>query len=116
MICQKCGCAHMVDDSLHDIKVFRCCVCGDRIYPDHPKRYGAFARFHCGSEMAEKNPLGLCNDCLKPLGLHAERLKGRHYGQTTCACGMTFTRTSPTQLFHSKECRDRYSQCVVAHI
>jgi hypothetical protein len=107
MICQKCGCRHMVDDSQHEIKVLRCFVCGDRIYLDHPKRSGAFVCWRCGSEMAEKNPLGLCNDCLRLLGLHTERLKARNYGQTTCACGMAFTRTSPTQLFHSKECRKR---------
>ena len=107
MICQKCGCGHMVDDSRHDIKVFKCFVCGDRIYPDHPKRSGAFVCSRCLNEIAETNPLGLCNDCSRSLGLHADRLKGRSYGRTTCACGMTFTRKSPTQLFHSKECRKR---------
>ncbi len=105
MICQKCGRANMVDDSFHDIKVLRCFACGDRIYLDHPKRSGAFVCSRCGNGMAEKNPLGVCSDCLMPLGIPGEGLKQRSYGQATCACGATFTRKSPTQLFHSKECR-----------
>ena len=34
-------------------------------------------------------------------------MKGRNYGETVCVCGTRFTRKSPTQLFHSKECRNR---------
>jgi len=107
MICQKCGFGHMVDDSHHGIRVFKCWVCGDRIYPDHPKRSGALVCSRCGSDMDEKNELGLCKDCVSLLDIHADRLKGRNYGETICACGMRFTRKSPTQLFHSKECRNR---------
>jgi hypothetical protein len=97
----------MVDDSHHDIKVFKCWVCGDRIYPDHPKRSGARVCSRCGSDMDEKNALSLCRNCLSLFDTHAERLKGRNYGETVCICGKTFTRKSPTQLFHSRECRKR---------
>ena len=106
-ICQKCGFGHMVDDSHHDIRVFKCCICGDRIYPDHPKRSGALVCSRCGGDMDEKNGLSLCKDCLSLLNISDERMKERTYGQTVCACGTTFTKTSPTQLFHSKECRNR---------
>jgi DNA-directed RNA polymerase subunit M/transcription elongation factor TFIIS len=104
MICHKCGFGHMVDDSRHDIRVLKCWVCGERIYPDHPKRSGALVCSRCGSDMDEKNALSLCKNCLSLLNIH---LKGRSYGETVCACGTRFTRKSPTQLFHSKECRDR---------
>jgi hypothetical protein len=107
MICHKCGFGHMVDDSHHEIGVFKCWACGDRIYPDHPKRSGALICSRCGSDMDEKNALSLCKNCLSLLNIHADRLKGRNYGETVCDCGTTFTRKSPTQLFHSKECRER---------
>ncbi len=107
MICQKCGFGHMVDDSHHDIRVFKCWACGDRIYADHPKRSGTLVCSRCGGDMDEKNALSLCKNCLSLLNIQAERLKGRNYGKTVCVCGTTFMRTSPTQLFHSKECRKR---------
>jgi hypothetical protein len=107
MICQKCGVGHMVDDSRHGITVFKCWVCGDRTYPEHPKRSGAFVCSRCGDDMEEKNELGLCKNCLRVLNIHAVRLKERNYGEFVCACGTTFMRKSPSQLFHSKECRKR---------
>ena len=107
MICHKCGFGHMVDDSHHEIKVFKCWVCGDRIYPDHPKRSGALVCSRCDSDMDEENELSLCKNCLSLLNIQARRLKGRNYGETVCVCGTRFTRKSPTQLFHSKECKDR---------
>jgi hypothetical protein len=105
MICQKCGVGHMVDDSRHGITVFKCWVCGDRTYPEHPKRSGAFVCSRCGDDMEEKNELGLCKNCLRVLNIHAVRLKERNYGEFVCACGTTFMRKSPIQLFHSRECR-----------
>lgn len=108
MICQKCGFGHMVDDSHHDIRVFKCWVCGDRIYPDHPKRFGALVCSRCDSDMDEENALSLCKECVRLLNIHTDHLKGRSYGETVCACGTKFMRKSPTQLFHSKECRNGY--------
>jgi len=107
MICHKCGFGPMVDDSHHDIKVFKCWVCGDRIYSDHPKRSGALVCSRCGSDMDEKNALSLCKNCLSVPGIHGDHMKWRTYGETVCVCGMPFMRKSPTQLFHSKECRKR---------
>ena len=107
MICQKCGFGYMVDDSHHDIRVFKCWLCGDRIYPDYPKRSGALICSRCGSDMDEENALNLCTDCVSLLNVHAHHLKGRTYGESVCACGTRFTRSSPTQLFHSKACRKR---------
>jgi hypothetical protein len=57
--------------------------------------------------MDEKNALSLCKNCLSLLNIHAGRLKGRNYGEIVCVCGTTFIRKSPTQLFHSKEWRNR---------
>ncbi len=105
MICRKCGFGHMVDDSNHDVRVLRCWICGDRVYLDHPKRSGLLVCCRCGSDMDEKNALSLCKDCLHLLNFHAERMKERTYGASVCACGTTFLRKSPTQLFHSRECR-----------
>ena len=106
-ICPKCGFGYLVDDSDRDIRVSKCWACGDRIYADHPKRSGALVCSRCGSDMDEKNALSLCAACSRLFHIHAERLKARAYGKTVCACGMTFTRKSPTQLFHSKECKNR---------
>jgi len=107
MLCEKCGCGCMVDDSYSDISVYKCWVCGNRIYPDHPKRFGALVCSRCGRDMDEKNALSLCKDCLKLLNLPIHRLKGRNLGVTVCSCGRRFVRKSPTQLFHSKACRKR---------
>ena len=45
MICNKCGFGHMFDDSHFDIKVYKCWACGNRIYVDHPKRWGFLRLF-----------------------------------------------------------------------
>ena len=109
MICNKCGFGHMVDDSHYDIKVYKCWVCGNRIYVDHPKRWGSFVCSRCGNDVDEENELGYCKDCLKLLAIHVDRVKGRTYGETVCACGTPFIRRSPTQMFHSKSCRNQRS-------
>ena len=105
MICLKCGFGYMVDDSHRDIKSLKCWVCGERIYPGYPKRSGALVCSRCGEEMDEKNASSLCKNCLRNIDMHAERLRGRNYGETICVCGATFTKKSPTQHFHSRECR-----------
>ena len=107
MVCDKCGFGHMIDDSYFDIKVFKCWVCGNRLYVDYPKRWGSLVCARCGNDMDEENELGYCRDCLKPLNIQAGRLKGRTYGESVCKCGTPFTRKSPTQMFHSKGCRNR---------
>jgi formylmethanofuran dehydrogenase subunit E len=76
MICHKCGFGHMVDDSHHDIRAFKCWVCGDRIYPDHAKRSGALVCSRCGGDMYEKNALNLCENCLNLLNIHADASTG----------------------------------------
>jgi hypothetical protein len=95
----------MVDDSNHDVRVLKCWVCGERVYVDHPKRSGLLACCRCGSDVDEKNSLSMCRDCLSLLNVRAERMKERTYGEFVCSCGTTFMRKSPTQLFHSPECR-----------
>ncbi len=107
MVCCKCGSGYMVDDSHRDIRVLKCWACGYRIYPGHPKKSGSLVCTRCGSDINEENALSLCNDCLSLFNIHAEGLKGRTYGESVCACGKTFMRNSPTQLFHSKTCRKR---------
>ncbi len=106
MVCRKCGFGYMIDDSHHDIRVFKCWVCGERIYPHYPKRSGALACSRCGSAMEEENALNLCKDCARLLNSGAHHLKGRTYGESVCACGIRFTKKSPTQQFHSTECKE----------
>ena len=107
MVCGKCGSPYMVDESYGDIKVYKCWVCGDRLYVDHPKRSGSLVCSRCGDNLDTENELGCCKDCLKLLNIHVEPMMVRTYGETTCACGTTFIRRSPRQLFHAKDCRKR---------
>ncbi len=109
MICNKCGFGQMVDDSHYDIKVYKCWACGNRIYLDHPKRWGFLVCSRCGNDVDESNEFGYCKECLRLLSIHDARIKGRSYGKTVCACGAIFTRRSPTQTFHSKRCRNHRS-------
>jgi hypothetical protein len=107
MVCEKCGFGHMIDDSYFDIRVYKCWVCGNRRYVDYPKRWGSLVCARCGNDMDEENELGYCGSCLKLLNIHMGRLKGRTYGESVCKCGTVFVRKSPTQMFHSKDCRRR---------
>jgi hypothetical protein len=107
MVCDKCGFGYMIDDSYFDVKVFKCWVCGNRLYIDYPRRWGSLVCSRCGNDMTEENELGYCRECMKLLNVHMGRLKGRTYGESVCACGTTFVRKSPTQMFHSKDCRKR---------
>jgi len=107
MICHKCGSGYMVDDSYRDIEVLRCWLCGERIYPGHPKRSGLLVCSRCGDELDEANPAGLCTNCSRDHGMDTEWLKERSYGETVCICGATFIRKSPRQHFHSPACRKR---------
>jgi len=76
MICHKCGFGYMVDDSHRDIKVLRCWVCGERIYPDHPKRSGALVCSRCGDELAATNASGLCTNCSRYHGIGYRTAEG----------------------------------------
>ena len=111
MVCQKCTTGLMVDDSHHDIKVIKCVACGERVYAGYPKRWGALVCTRCGIDLNAPNRLTLCPTCHNVLGIRVRPLKGRTYGETTCACGTTFTtRKSPRQAFHSEQCRFRRSR------
>jgi hypothetical protein len=103
MLCQKCGFGHMVDDSHHDIRVFKCWVCGERIYPGYPKRSGALVCSRCGSHMDETNELSVCMDCMKLLNIPTERLKGRN----SLRLRRDIHEEKSIQSLHSKECRKR---------
>ncbi len=105
MVCGKCGSPYMVDESYSDIKVYKCWVCGDRLYVDHPKRSGTLVCSRCGDDLDTENGLGYCRACSRLLHIHVEPMMERTYGETTCACGTTFIRKSPRQLFHAKDCR-----------
>ncbi len=106
-MCDKCGSRYMVDDSCYDVKVYKCWVCGNRVYPDHPKRYGYLVCSRCGDELETGNHSGYCPSCIKYVNLNVVTMKERTYGTTRCACGATFIRKSPRQMFHSKDCRKR---------
>ena len=75
MLCDKCGFGYMVDDSYHDIKVYKCWVCGNRIYLDHLRRRGSLVCSRCGADMDRQNELGYCKDCLKLLNIDPERMR-----------------------------------------
>ena len=107
MVCDKCGTGHMIDDSYFDIKVYKCWVCGNRLYVDHPKKRGSLVCYRCGDDIDTENELGYCKGCLKLLNIRVEPIKERTYGETTCACGTTFIRKRPRHLFHAKDCRKR---------
>jgi hypothetical protein len=77
MACTKCGVGYMIDDSCGEIEVYKCWVCGDRIYAGYPKRWGALICSRCGNDRHVENELGYCEDCLKLLNIHIERTKGR---------------------------------------
>ena len=107
MVCGKCASPYMLDDSQGDIRVYKCWVCGNRLYVDYPQRLGSLVCFRCGDAVDTKNELGYCAGCLKLLDIRGEPMKVRTYGETTCACGTTFIKKSPRQLFHTQACRKR---------
>jgi DNA-directed RNA polymerase subunit M/transcription elongation factor TFIIS len=107
MMCGKCGSSYMVDDSYEGVKVYKCWACGNRLYVDHPKRSGSLVCSRCGDDVDTENVLGYCRSCSTHLNPHVEQMLVRTYGESTCACGTTFVRRSPRQLFHAKECRKR---------
>ena len=78
--CGKCGYGWMIADSDYGIKVLRCWVCGNRVYPDYPKKRGGLVCTECGESMRKKNDLDLCTKCLKYFGMYAAR-KGCRRGQ-----------------------------------
>lgn len=116
MLCDKCGSGYMVDDSYHDIKVYKCFACGNRLYADHPKRSGSLICSRCGDDLDAENGLGYCKACSRLLSTRVEPMIERTYGETTCACGVTFLRKSPRQQFHAKDCRKRLLPLVVGKV
>jgi len=108
MVCHKCETGLMVDDSHHDTKVIKCLTCGERIYAGYPKRSGALVCSRCGNDLDTPNRLTLCPKCQNVLGVRGRPWRGRRYGETTCPCGATFIRKSPTQVFHSEQCKSRH--------
>ncbi len=75
--CEKCGVGDMVDDSYGGVEVYRCWVCGNRIYAGYPKRHGGLVCSRCGNRRHEENELGYCEDCLKLLNICADRERMR---------------------------------------
>lgn len=109
MVCEKCGVGFMIDDTLHEVEVYKCWVCGNRNYVGHPKRHGSLVCGRCGDDLPEENGQGYCTECLRLARLNTEHLKKRAYGKTVCACGATFRRKEPAQVFHSRACRQRFA-------
>jgi hypothetical protein len=73
MLCDKCGTPHMVEDSTSNIEVYRCWVCGNRMYANHPKRDGAQACRKCGGTVEEANILNYCRSCWAGLQVFKKR-------------------------------------------
>jgi len=111
IVCHKCETGLMVDDSHHDIKVIKCLACGERVYAGYPKRWGALVCSRCGRDLGAPNQLTLCPNCQNVLGIRVRPLRGRTYGETICPCGTTFTRKSPSQVFHSTKCKSQRTAC-----
>ncbi len=74
MQCHKCGLGHLIDDSSIGIEVYRCWICGNRVYVGHPKRSGASVCSRCGNDRDDVNELGYCDDCPKFLNIHFNRM------------------------------------------
>jgi hypothetical protein len=79
MVCEKCGFGHMISDNHGDVQVYKCWVCGNRTYTDHPRRAGGLVCSRCGCDMDERNQLGWCKECIKLLNIHVHRAKRRTY-------------------------------------
>ncbi len=71
--CDKCGLDSMIDDSYSGIEVYKCWVCGNRMYAGYPKRSGTVVCLRCGRYRTEENELGYCGDCLRVLNVHADQ-------------------------------------------
>ena len=110
MTCEKCGVGFMINDTLHEVEVYKCWVCGNRSYVGHPRRDGSLVCGRCGDDLTENEiGRGYCAQCLRLARLNTEHLKERTYGETVCACGTPFIKRGPTQTFHSRACRQRFA-------
>ena len=107
MMCDKCGSEHMVDDSYYDVRVYKCWVCGNRVYVDYPKRNGSLVCSRCGDSMDTENELGYCKDCLKLVNLNVGQIKERSCVETKSAGDTIFIRKSPRRAYHAKDGRKR---------
>ena len=74
MQCDKCGMPDMINDSAPDIEVYRCWMCGNRMYANHPKSIGVLNCVKCGQPIKESNVFNYCKECLE--GLKVFRKKG----------------------------------------
>lgn len=76
MLCDKCGTPHMIEDSTPQIEVYRCWVCGNRMYVNHPKRSGLLTCSKCGGTIEEKNALNYCRKCWEGLQIFKRKQSG----------------------------------------
>ena len=73
MLCDKCGTPHMVEDGTSNVEVYRCWVCGNRMYRNHPRRSGVRACRKCGGTVEETNVLNYCRTCWEGLQIFRKR-------------------------------------------
>jgi hypothetical protein len=65
MECGKCGFKwmHRDYDSRHSIEAYTCLICGNRLYPGYPKRYGRTEQKVWETENILKVIHGTSSDC-----------------------------------------------------
>lgn len=63
----------MINDSTSEIEVYRCWMCGNRRYVNHPKRIGVVNCVKCGGLIEESNVLNYCRKCLDGLKVFRKR-------------------------------------------
>lgn len=68
----------MVEDTTSEIEVYRCWVCGNRRYVNHPKRSGLLMCSKCGEPVEGKNVLNYCKTCWEGLQIFKKRKIGAH--------------------------------------
>lgn len=73
MLCEKCGMPHMIEDFTSEVEVYRCWVCGNRIYVNHPMCGGFLTCSRCGGPIGEKNVLTYCRKCWDGLRIFKKR-------------------------------------------
>jgi hypothetical protein len=66
----------MIEDSTSKIEAYRCWVCGNRSYVNHPKRSGLLTCVKCGGMIEEKNALNYCRKCWDGLQVFRKRDSG----------------------------------------
>lgn len=107
MICSKCG-HGMIQDLFEREQVFKCWVCGNREYVGCSKRIGTDACVKCGDPVETNDGPQYCSACLKFIHI-GDTCADRTYGEALCRCGTIFIRKSPTQTYHSRNCRNQFA-------